>query len=110
MGIFSPAITSSQAARLYGISYVLEPSGVSGPKGSVSTEGWVTRTYIAYRVRELPHWSRCDEMVVTRQIRFWLTRQSGSSEPQHLEDGHEHFYSKCPPPETPQRARLARNH
>ena len=33
--IFSPAITSTQAARLYGISYVLEPSGVPGPKGSV---------------------------------------------------------------------------
>ena len=33
--IFSPAITSSQAARLYGISYLLEPNGVSGPKGSV---------------------------------------------------------------------------
>ena len=33
--VFSPAITSSQAARLYGISYLLEPSGVLGPKGSV---------------------------------------------------------------------------
>jgi len=33
--IFSPAITSSQAARLYGISYLLEPSGVPGPEGSL---------------------------------------------------------------------------
>jgi hypothetical protein len=33
--ILSPGITSTQAARLYGISYLLEPSGVSGPKGSV---------------------------------------------------------------------------
>jgi Bacterial membrane protein YfhO len=33
--IFSPGITSSQAARLYGISYLLEPSGTPGPKGSV---------------------------------------------------------------------------
>ncbi len=33
--IFSPAITTTQAARLYGISYLLEPSGVPGPKGSV---------------------------------------------------------------------------
>jgi hypothetical protein len=33
--IFSPAITSTQAARLYGISYLLEPSGVPGPKGSL---------------------------------------------------------------------------
>ncbi len=33
--IFSPAINSIQAARLYGIGYLLEPSGVSGPKGSV---------------------------------------------------------------------------
>jgi hypothetical protein len=33
--IFSPAVTSTQAARLYGISYLLEPSGVTGPKGSV---------------------------------------------------------------------------
>jgi hypothetical protein len=33
--IFSPAITSTQAARLYGISYLLEPSGDPGPKGSV---------------------------------------------------------------------------
>ncbi len=33
--IFSPAIASSRAARLYGISYVLEPKRVPGPKGSV---------------------------------------------------------------------------
>ncbi len=33
--IFGPVITSSQAARLYGISYLLEPAGVPGPKGSV---------------------------------------------------------------------------
>jgi hypothetical protein len=33
--IFSPAITSTQAARLYGITYLLEPSGVPGPRGSV---------------------------------------------------------------------------
>jgi hypothetical protein len=33
--IFSPAITSTQAARLYGIGYLLEPSGVPGPNGSV---------------------------------------------------------------------------
>ena len=33
--IFSPAITSSQVARLYGISYLLEPPGVPGPVGSV---------------------------------------------------------------------------
>jgi Bacterial membrane protein YfhO len=33
--IFSPAITSAQAARLYGISYVLEPSGDPGPTGSI---------------------------------------------------------------------------
>jgi hypothetical protein len=33
--ILSPAITSTQAARLYGIMYLLEPLGQSGPKGSV---------------------------------------------------------------------------
>jgi Bacterial membrane protein YfhO len=33
--IFSPAINSTQAARLYGISYLLEPPGVPGPRGSV---------------------------------------------------------------------------
>lgn len=33
--VFGPAITSSQAARLYGISYLLEPSGVPGPEGTV---------------------------------------------------------------------------
>ena len=33
--IFSPGITSTRAARLYGISYLLEPSGTPGPKGSV---------------------------------------------------------------------------
>jgi hypothetical protein len=33
--IFSPAITTSQAARLYGVSYLLEPAGVPGPEGSV---------------------------------------------------------------------------
>jgi hypothetical protein len=33
--VFSPAITSTQAARLYGISYLLEPAGSPGPKGSV---------------------------------------------------------------------------
>ena len=32
--ILSPAITSTRAARLYGISYLLEPSGVPGPDGS----------------------------------------------------------------------------
>ena len=30
--VFSPTITSTQAARLYGISYLLEPSGVPGPE------------------------------------------------------------------------------
>ena len=33
--IFSPGITSTQAARLYGVQYLLEPAGVTGPKGSV---------------------------------------------------------------------------
>jgi hypothetical protein len=33
--IFSPAITTLQAARLYGINYLLEPIGVPAPKGSV---------------------------------------------------------------------------
>jgi hypothetical protein len=33
--VLTPAITSVQAARLYGISYVLEPAGTFGPKGSV---------------------------------------------------------------------------
>ena len=33
--ILNPGITSAQAARLYGIRYLLEPSGVPGPKGSV---------------------------------------------------------------------------
>ena len=33
--VFSPTITSTQAARLYGISYLLEPFGVPGPRGSV---------------------------------------------------------------------------
>jgi hypothetical protein len=33
--IFSPAITTSQAARLYGISYLLEPTRIRGPRGSV---------------------------------------------------------------------------
>lgn len=33
--VFSPGITSVRAARLYGISYLLEPSGVSGPQGSI---------------------------------------------------------------------------
>ena len=33
--VFSPTVTSTQAARLYGISYLLEPIGVPGPRGSV---------------------------------------------------------------------------
>jgi len=33
--VLSPTINSTQAARLYGISYVLEPVGLPGPKGSV---------------------------------------------------------------------------
>ena len=33
--VFSPTITSTQAARLYGISFLLEPSGAPGPRGSV---------------------------------------------------------------------------
>ncbi len=33
--VFCPAITSIQLARLYGISYVLEPAGRPGPPGSV---------------------------------------------------------------------------
>ena len=33
--VFSPTVTSTQAARLYGISYLLEPVGVRGPGGSV---------------------------------------------------------------------------
>ena len=33
--VFSPTITSTQAARLYGIGYLLEPVGVPGPQGSV---------------------------------------------------------------------------
>jgi hypothetical protein len=33
--IFSPPVTSTQAARLYGVSYLLEPFGVPGPRGSV---------------------------------------------------------------------------
>jgi hypothetical protein len=33
--IFNPGITSAQAARLYGVRYVLERSGVPGPKGAV---------------------------------------------------------------------------
>ena len=33
--VFSPTITATQAARLYGIGYLLEPSGVPGPKGTV---------------------------------------------------------------------------
>lgn len=32
--IYSPAILTSQAARLYGISYLLEPAGTPGPAGS----------------------------------------------------------------------------
>ena len=109
--IFSPAITSTQAARLYGISYVLEPSGVPGPKGSVfdrrlgnedlyRVPGAAAATLVALQTR----W------VVSRQIRDWCTRQSGSSEPQRLEDGHSQHYSKCPPPQTLQRAGLACHH
>lgn len=33
--VLNPGITSVRAARLYGVRYLLEPSGVSGPKGSV---------------------------------------------------------------------------
>lgn len=33
--IFCPALTTSAIARLYGVSFVLEPSGASGPVGSV---------------------------------------------------------------------------
>jgi hypothetical protein len=33
--IFSPFISSTQAARLYGVTYLLEPSGVRGPPGTV---------------------------------------------------------------------------
>ena len=33
--ILNPGITSAQAARLYGVRYLLEPSGVAGPKGTV---------------------------------------------------------------------------
>jgi hypothetical protein len=33
--VFSPTVSSTQAARLYGISYLLEPYGVPGPKGSL---------------------------------------------------------------------------
>ena len=33
--VFSPTITSTRAARLYGISFILEPRGVPGPTGSV---------------------------------------------------------------------------
>jgi len=33
--VFSPTITSVRAARLYGVSYILEPAGVPGPGGSV---------------------------------------------------------------------------
>ena len=33
--VFSPAITSTRTARLYGISYLLEPLGAPGPEGSV---------------------------------------------------------------------------
>ena len=33
--VFSPTVTSARAARLYGISYVLEPAGIPGPAGTV---------------------------------------------------------------------------
>ncbi len=33
--VFSPTVSSIRAARLYGISYLLEPYGVPGPPGSV---------------------------------------------------------------------------
>jgi hypothetical protein len=33
-GVFCPAITSVRQAQLYGISYVLEPPGASGPRGT----------------------------------------------------------------------------
>ena len=33
--IFSPFFTSAEAARLYGVGYLLVPSGVSGPAGTV---------------------------------------------------------------------------
>ena len=35
--IFSPAITTSQAARLYGISYLLEPTPGSAALGALSS-------------------------------------------------------------------------
>ena len=109
--IFSPAITSSQAARLYGISYLLEPSGVSGPVGSVfdrkignedlyRVPGAAVATLVALR----PNGSLPGKYAFGAPVRVT------SSEPQHLEDGHAHHCSKCPPPETLQRARLARNH
>ncbi len=33
--VFSPTITSTRVARLYGVSFILEPHGVPGPPGSV---------------------------------------------------------------------------
>ncbi len=33
--VFTPMVTSAQTARLYGISYLLEPAGVPGPEGTV---------------------------------------------------------------------------
>ena len=33
--VFTPTVTSARTARLYGISYLLEPSGVPGPSGTV---------------------------------------------------------------------------
>ncbi|NNN08516.1 MAG: YfhO family protein [Acidimicrobiaceae bacterium] len=33
-GLFCPAITSASLARLYGVSYIIEPPGVPGPSGT----------------------------------------------------------------------------
>ncbi len=99
--IFSPAITSVQAARLYGISYLLEPTGVRAPKGAVF-DRTIGREEL-YRVpgaavRHTRHYAA--ERAVARQICSWHTRQSCSSWPEHVEDDYFHHRSKRPPLET----------
>ncbi len=38
VSVFCPAVTSAAEARRYGVAFVLEPSGVAGPKGAVFDE------------------------------------------------------------------------
>ncbi len=81
------------------------------PAALSSIEGWVPRTYIEYPVRHLPHWIALrHEWDASRHLHRRYTCQSGSSESQCVENGHSEHDPKCPPPQTHQRAGLARHH